>query len=143
MSFFFDASALVKIYHQEEESPDVLDIFNSNSELFISELSVIEYHSVIHRKIRENILDEVDVKRILKRLDIDLEKRFNLLIFNSSVIENAREVFHFLGNELLIRSLDVLQIGFFRSYLKRSDKFLTYDVRQKSVFEELKSKDFF
>ena len=53
MSYFFDTSALVKIYHQEDGSEGVVDIFNSGAGIFVSELSVIEYQSVVYRKFRE------------------------------------------------------------------------------------------
>jgi uncharacterized protein with PIN domain len=144
LNYFFDTSALAKIYHQEDDSDIVISIFNSrDNEIFVSELSVIEYYSVVYRKFREGHIDEIELEKILKRFEIDISNRFELLIFSSSVVINAKDAFRVLGQEVFIRSLDVIQIGFFKSYLDSSDEFLTFDSRQILAVEELKRKDFF
>lgn len=143
MSYFFDTSALVKIYHQEDDSNVIMDIFNSGTEIFVSELSVIEYYSVVHRKFRENHLEEIELEKILKRFEIDLTRRFELLMFNSNVVENSKKVYQVIGRELFVRSLDVIQVGFFKSYLNDSDIFMTFDSRQILALERLKEKNFF
>jgi hypothetical protein len=79
----------------------------------------------------------------LKRFEIDISNRFELLIFSPSVVINAKDAFRVLGQEVFIRSLDVIQLGFFKSYLDSSDKFVTFDSRQILAVEELKKKDFF
>ncbi len=143
MSYFFDTSALVKIYHQEEGSDKVVDIFNSGTEIFVSELSVIEYHSVVYRKFRENNLEEIELDKILKRFELDLNRRFEVLMFNSNVIDTSKKVYQVIGKELLVRSLDVIQVGFFKCYLDNSDMFMTFDFRQILAVERLKEKNFF
>ena|GEM_PF-1523609 len=143
MSYFFDTSALVKIYHQEERSDEVVDIFNSGTEIFVSELSVIEYHSVVYRKFRENNLEEIELDKILNRFELDLNGRFELLMFNSNVIDTSKKVYQIIGKELFVRSLDIIQVGFFKSYLENSDMFMTFDSRQILAVERLKDKNFF
>ena len=39
MNYFFDTSALVKIYHEEEGADKVLEIYNSERQITISELA--------------------------------------------------------------------------------------------------------
>jgi len=34
MSFFIDTSSLVKIYHKEENSQKVIDLYNSNETIY-------------------------------------------------------------------------------------------------------------
>jgi predicted nucleic acid-binding protein len=143
LSYFFDTSALVKIYHQEDDSNVIMDIFNSGAEIFVSELSLIEYHSVVYRKFRENHLEEIELEKVLKRFEIDLTRRFELLMFNSNVIDTSKKVYQIIGRELFVRSLDVIQVGFFKSYLNDSDTFMTFDSRQILAFERLKEKNFF
>ena len=144
MNYFFDTSALAKIYHQEEESERVIAIFNSPAnEIFVSELSVIEYYSIVYRKFREKRIVGTDLEKILKRFEIDMSKRFESLIFSPPVIFNAKKAFNILGQEVFIRSLDVIQIGFFKSYMDSTDIFLTFDLRQGTAIEELKGQDFF
>ena len=144
MNYFFDTSALTKIYHKEEESDNVVAIFNSEeNKIFVTELSVIEYYSVVYRKFREKQIDRNDLAKILKRFESDISDRFELLMFFPDIISNAKEAFSILGREIFVRSLDIIQLGFFKSYLFGSDIFLTFDLRQSLAFTELKEKDFF
>ena len=144
MNYFFDTSAITKIYHREDESENVIAIFNSSdNEIFVSELSVIEYYSVVYRKLRERQIDGIDSEKILKRFEIDMSNRFELLNFSPPVIINAKGAFRVLGQEVFVRSLDIIQLSFFKSYLDSSDIFLTFDSRQSLAVEELKKKDFF
>ncbi len=53
MKYYFDTSALVKIYHREKGTETVLNIYKSRDETVISELSKIEFISTIYRKYRE------------------------------------------------------------------------------------------
>jgi uncharacterized protein len=137
LSYFFDTSAIVKIYHQEEESIKVIDILNSNELIFISELSVVEYYSVIYRKFRENFLDAIGLERVAKRFEIDLNARFELLQFNSDVVEKSKDVFRYVAKKIFVRSLDVIQIAFFKSFLNDRDIFITFDNRQELAINEL------
>lgn len=41
MEYFFDTSAIVKIYHEEEGSKAVLPIYSGNDSILISELSKV------------------------------------------------------------------------------------------------------
>jgi uncharacterized protein len=137
LSYFFDTSAIVKIYHQEEGSHKVINILNSNELIFISELSVIEYYSVIYRKFRENLIDFVGLEKIVKRFEIDLINRFELLQFNSDVVGKSKDVFRYVAKKMFVRSLDVIQIAFFKSYLNERDIFITFDNRQELAINEL------
>jgi len=137
LSYFFDTSAIVKIYHQEERSSIVLDILKSKELIYISELSVIEYYSVIYRKLRENFLNINELEKIVKRFEIDLTRAFELLLFNSDVVDWSKEIYRIIGQNVFVRPLDVIQIGFFKSYLSDKDVFITFDNRQESAITEL------
>ena len=43
MTYYIDTSALIKVYHLEAGSQKVIDIYNSEEEIIISELSVVEF----------------------------------------------------------------------------------------------------
>ncbi len=51
MSFFIDTSSIVKIYHKEKNSQKVIDLYNSNEAIYISELAKIEFVSTYWNKI--------------------------------------------------------------------------------------------
>lgn len=67
MQYFFDPSATVKVYHQEEGSEIVLPIYSENKTIIISELSKVEFLSTIYKKFRNN---EINLKALeaLRRL---------------------------------------------------------------------------
>jgi predicted nucleic acid-binding protein len=48
MRYFLDTSALVKIYHKEEGSENVLDVYKREN-MNISELSIVEFLSTVYR----------------------------------------------------------------------------------------------
>ena len=52
MTYFLDTSALVKIYHKEEGSENVLEVYKREN-MNISELSIFELLSTVYRKYRE------------------------------------------------------------------------------------------
>lgn len=52
MSYFFDTSALVKVYHKEIGTDLVLPIYKSEDQIFISELSKLEFISTVYKKFR-------------------------------------------------------------------------------------------
>ena len=52
MKYYFDTSALVKIYHQELGTERVLSIYKNQETILISELSRIEFLRPLRR--REN-----------------------------------------------------------------------------------------
>jgi predicted nucleic acid-binding protein len=52
-TYFLDTSALVKRYHQEVGTDIIDEIFEEEGKvLFISDLSIIEFHSAIALKVR-------------------------------------------------------------------------------------------
>ncbi len=53
MKYYFDTSFLVKVYHREQETDTVLNIYESHAEIVLSELSKIEFTSTIHPNYRE------------------------------------------------------------------------------------------
>jgi len=68
MSFFIDTSSLVKIYHKEENSQKVIDLYNSNEAIYISELAKIEFVSTAYKKYREN-----EIIKIADKIEPDME----------------------------------------------------------------------
>ncbi len=51
--YFFDTSALVKLYHQEGGTEQVEEIFRQvETPIIISELAIVELHTTLARKVR-------------------------------------------------------------------------------------------
>lgn len=53
MNYYIDTSSLMKLYHKEDGTQNIINLYNSDSNIIISELAKIEFISTIHRKYRE------------------------------------------------------------------------------------------
>lgn len=60
MKFFFDTSALVKIFYVESGTEFVTQIMeHTASEIWISDLARLEFTSALYRRYRNKSLDEI------------------------------------------------------------------------------------
>ncbi len=88
-SYYIDTSSLVKIYHQETGTPQMLTLYKSADTLYISELSRIEFVSTISRKYREHDITEATLDALKTKFHDDLDHRYDVLRFSSLVVEEA------------------------------------------------------
>ena len=59
MNVFFDTSALVKVFHNEEGSDHVRNlVLNKQNNLYILDIALIEYYSAIFRRYRNHELSK-------------------------------------------------------------------------------------
>ena len=59
LNLFFDTSALVKLFHQEEGSDRIIQLMeNEDTQVWISELAKLEFISALHRRFRMKELNE-------------------------------------------------------------------------------------
>jgi hypothetical protein len=71
--YFLDSSALVKRYHRESGSPDVDQLLAApDNQIIISRLALVELHSSFARLVRENVLSESDINKVVSRLEADV-----------------------------------------------------------------------
>jgi len=124
--YFLDTSALVKIYHKEEGSKYVIEIYKEG-EVVISELAAIEFLSAIYRKFREKEISELALKAVCDKFSEDLEARYGLLQFSPLVIDEARNLIQKHGRSRSLKTLDSLQLAFFLVFCDKEDKFLCAD----------------
>ena len=67
--YYFDTSAVVKLYHQELGTRASRSAFRRvNSTIMISELTVVELNSTVARKLRTGEIDLERIRAILKKL---------------------------------------------------------------------------
>lgn len=63
MIIFFDTSALVKLFHAEPGSGVVTELATSpKNEIWVSELTRIEFHSALFRRYRNGEIDDDRIK---------------------------------------------------------------------------------
>ena len=66
-NYYFDTSALVKLYHEESGTDEVENIFSSeDSTIIISELAIVELYSTFYRLLRMNEITNVILKSIIE-----------------------------------------------------------------------------
>jgi len=128
MNYFLDTSSLVKIYHREVGTPEVLALYqNSECNLIISELCRIEFTSTVYRKHRENRLNFKAFKALLNKFQEDLDSRYEVLRFSSLVTVEAETLLHRYAEKHSLKSLDSLQFAFFKAYGEATDLFVCSD----------------
>ena len=79
-SYFFDTSALIKRYHEEKGTDIVDEIFDSDSLIIISSLSIVEGVSALTRKKNEGKLSHEEFENLLKELFSDILNRITVII---------------------------------------------------------------
>ncbi|MFZ3207709.1 MAG: type II toxin-antitoxin system VapC family toxin [Geobacteraceae bacterium] len=136
--YFFDTSALVKIYHREAGSDYCLELYADQSHIIIiSELARVELHSAIFRKRREKELNAKALKAVLQRFEYDCEERYEVLHVASLVYDEACRLLSSHVGIYGLRTLDSLQLAAFLNYCEKDqDCFVCADRKLSAVVEQ-------
>jgi len=72
MKLFFDTSALVKYFHEEEGTAQITELISGsmNNEIWVLDLARIEFSSALYRKYRAKEIDDVQLRLSLKSTKI-------------------------------------------------------------------------
>lgn len=111
MKIFLDTSSLLKLYHRETDTAE-LELKLSTlaiSELFLSELTKIEFASAVWKKVRTKEILEEQAKITLSLFEADFEK-YTFIAIDSLVVEQARLFTEKYGVQGL-RTLDSIQLA--------------------------------
>lgn len=113
MILFFDTSALVKFFHNEDGTEAVTDLLNSQeNKIWISELAKLEFLSALHRRFRNNEIDENILNEAIEGFEEELN-RFNIEPLSHATVQEARDLLQKYGKEYGLRTLDALHLGCF------------------------------
>jgi len=117
--YYFDTSALVKLYHDESNTSVVEEIFsNEENQIIISEIACIELYSALYRLRRINQISEDVLNTALTSFEDDCAYRLTIRVIASHNIEQAREIIKRYGHNKSIRTLDAIQLS---TSLSRAD----------------------
>jgi predicted nucleic acid-binding protein len=110
---FIDTSALVKRYAGEKGSEKIDELFHKEKELWISQLSIIELLSALHRKARDKelLLEDVSIARAAYFRDLR-RKRIRVVAFDRRIFKDTLKVFLKDRLFLHLRTLDAFQVSF-------------------------------
>jgi predicted nucleic acid-binding protein len=128
MKFFFDTSALVKLFYEESGTSIVTRIMDhSASETWISDLARLEFTSALYRRFRNKSLDEIKLHIATTYFEKQLDS-FNIEPMNQLVIDEAGLFLKRYGKEYGLRTLDALHLGTYSLISEQGWCFVTSDV---------------
>jgi len=111
--YFFDTSALAKVYRKELGS-DLIDriVTEPGSHRFISRFTILEMESVLALKFRTGDIDEQSLLIARRRLDADLgSRRLLVAIVSDEHLRGARQLLIDHGRAEALRGPDALQLS--------------------------------
>jgi predicted nucleic acid-binding protein len=107
-SYFFDTSALVKRYHEEEGTDSVDEILDQDGvEVLISSLTVIETVSAFRRKYNRGEISESEMEQLISVFFQEALDEFVILPLEESLLNFSFELV--LEDDL--RTLDSMQLS--------------------------------
>ena len=127
MNLFFDTSAFVKFFH-EEEGTDIVTklILDPNNRVWISELGRLEFISVVFRRFRNKELDKERLNTAVNSFE-DQIAEFNIEPLGHSVLEKAELFIKNHGRTYGLKSLDALHLGSFSLISEKDWSFVVAD----------------
>jgi len=137
MKAFVDTSSLIKLYHQEEGSDFVIETLSSNiEEIYLSEISAIEFRSALWKKIREKEIPEKVAIEVIKCFHNDGDN-FRWILLQSDIVQSAAHMLIKYGGKGL-RTLDSIQLASALTLRGEDCVFLSSDKLLRSLFEKEK-----
>jgi len=109
--YYVDTSALAKIYHPEDGFEFVRKLYRGNDVIRISELTRVEFASVMRRKYLAGELSSGAQRVSWGRFWGDTKSRYEVLSLTSGVLEEAARLLRSDGLAAPFRSLDAIQFA--------------------------------
>lgn len=136
MKIFLDTSSLFKLYHKEADTNVVITIFNNYNitKVFLSDLTKIEFSSIVWKKVRIREIDNSKAEEILKHFDSDITN-YVFIPIDSNFIEQSISLITKYGIQGL-RTLDSLQLSTAVSLRNEVDLFVTSDKLLNEFFKQ-------
>ena len=108
-SFYFDTSALIKLYVEESGSVEVLGLVEEldGGRIVILDITLLECRSAVRRREREGDISGPDANRILQQIHQDASTLYLVQPSSSTVIEEASR----LLDVHPLRAYDALQLA--------------------------------
>lgn len=137
MQYFFDTSALVKLYHRESGTETALPLYTGDSSITISELSKVELLSALHKKLRTGEIDANTLAAVREKFLADCAERFVVVRIVSLIVDTALDILGAQAQEHHLFSLDALQLATFSVVNDGEMTFLCADRRLTTLADRL------
>ena len=115
MQIFIDTSALVKLFHEENGTDSITRLIENNKgDLFISELTILEFTSALQRLLRAGYIEKDNLQIAMSAFKDELIL-FNIRSLNKTVIKGAEQLLTKHGHAVGLRTLDSIQLSSYSS----------------------------
>ncbi len=127
MNLFFDTSALVKFFHQEEGSEVVTKLITSQeNEIWILEIGQIEFFSALFRRFRNKEINDEQLDEAISGFKEEVAF-FNVEPLRQAIIREAESLLNKYGKVQGLRTLDALYLGTFNLIAEKEWVFVAAD----------------
>jgi len=114
---YIDTGLFAKLYLPEPESAQVQAAVSATDELACSELLIVEFSSVLSRKVREDSLTSEQSARILCLFEEHVDThRIHLLPLDRDVLTDSADLLRDCQQVVPLRSLDAIHLATCRRY---------------------------
>ena len=120
MRAFIDTSSLFKKYVNEPGSIEFDKLLNPVYEILVSPITILEFHSVIERRLRESTISPANAKWIKQEFARDYNY-FGVVQWNENLINESIRII----SKYQLKTLDSIQ--FAAALLAAADIFITSD----------------
>jgi len=112
-AYFFDTSALAKLYHPEVGTPEVDEIVGAaGAQVRISRLSVVELPSVFAIKVRTQFISRQDAQLLRRQFREDIvSRKFDVFAVRESEFALAERLVVQYSFDIRLRALDAVQLA--------------------------------
>jgi predicted nucleic acid-binding protein len=87
---YFDTAYIVKFYRNEEDSPKVRNLVRTAGTVYSSLWAFTEFHAVLHRHVREGILNIRDARTLAREFAAQIEEGiWKLLPVSETALRNT------------------------------------------------------
>ena len=129
MRAFIDTSSLFKKYVDEKGAAEFDTLLASITEVVVSPITVVEFHSILNRRLREKTLLAVDAHLIEKEFLKDYSF-FGIVQWNDDLVKETLRV----SQKYPLRTLDAIQLS--SAVVAGGELFVTSDKRLFEVAEK-------
>jgi uncharacterized protein len=139
MKLYFDTSALVKFFHEEEGTQEVTDLITAkDNEVWVSELAKIEFLSALYRRVRNNEITDEQLAEAMSSFEEE-SASFNCEPIRHATVKEAEAVLKQYGKSHGLRTLDALQLSAFSLIAEKDWGFVAAD---KNLCEVVKAMEY-
>lgn len=108
---FFDTAYIVKFYRNEADSSKVRDLVRNAGAVYSSLWAFTEFHSVLHRHVREGILNIKDARTLAREFSTQAEEGiWKLLPVTETALRNTAAALLAAPDTLYLRAGDVVHL---------------------------------